>query len=133
MPLRPGFNAAIIAHLEPKLERGATRAALIIVDRLDQPGSGVKYSSLPNRSSAPGEYPARQSGELINSIDAREIALASFGVGSFNAPDQAWYLEFDPPGAPGFERSTDSGVRQWLSRTMEDAEVQAAITQEVLR
>lgn len=36
------------------------------------PKSGRKHSGLPNRSSAPGESPARQSGNLINQIALRE-------------------------------------------------------------
>ena len=32
------------------------------------PKSGVKYRSLPNRSSAVGEYPANQSGNLMKSV-----------------------------------------------------------------
>ncbi|MGL5005371.1 MAG: hypothetical protein ACRDAM_20800 [Casimicrobium sp.] len=133
MPLRAGFEAAITKQIAPKLERGATLAGLMIIDRLSQPGSGEKYAGLPNRSSAPGEYPARQSGELVNSIDARALTPLRFGIGSFNAPDHAYWLEFDPPGAPGFERETESGVRRWLSRTMEDPTVQEAIKREVLK
>lgn len=33
--------------------------------------TGRKYPSLPNRSSAPGEAPARQSGRLVAGIDIR--------------------------------------------------------------
>ena len=40
---------------------------------LSKPGHGRKYKSLPNRSSAPGETPAPQSGELRQDWDDETI------------------------------------------------------------
>lgn len=40
---------------------------------LSKPGHGRKYKSLPNRSSAPGETPAPQSGELRQNWDDETI------------------------------------------------------------
>lgn len=34
-------------------------------------GTGIKYPQLPNRSSAPGEFPVSQSGKLANSFGYR--------------------------------------------------------------
>lgn len=43
--------------------------------------SGVKYPQLPNRSSAPGEYPANQFGPLMASIDT-DVGSREFTIGS---------------------------------------------------
>ena len=48
---------------------------------LTGPHSGRKYSSLPNRSSAPGEYPATQSGALMVGTSQR-TGLNEVEVGS---------------------------------------------------
>ena len=52
----------------------ATKALRNIeIEVLSKPGSGRKYKSLPNRSSAPGETPAPQSGELRQNWDDETI------------------------------------------------------------
>lgn len=43
------------------------------IEVLSKPGTGRKYKSLPNRSSAPGETPAPQSGELRQNWDDETI------------------------------------------------------------
>lgn len=44
---------------------------------LSKPGHGRKYKSLPNRSSAPGETPAPQSGELRQNWDDETIVAGN--------------------------------------------------------
>jgi HK97 gp10 family phage protein len=39
------------------------------------PKTGRKYANLPNRSSAPGQYPATQSGNLLNSVKHKTVGL----------------------------------------------------------
>ncbi len=52
----------------------ATKALRNIeIEVLSKPGSGRKYKRLPNRSSAPGETPAPQSGELRQKWDDETI------------------------------------------------------------
>lgn len=52
----------------------ATKALRNIeIEVLSKPGSGRKYKRLPNRSSAPGETPAPQSGELRQNWDDETI------------------------------------------------------------
>ncbi len=48
--------------MEIVLERSMNNQASI-------PKSGIKYKNLPNRSSAPFESPAKQSGNLHSKID----------------------------------------------------------------
>lgn len=62
-------------------DRAATRNFLLDTARTTKakhnagikspPKTGVKHSSLPNRSSRPGEYPANQSGRLARSLRTR--------------------------------------------------------------
>ncbi len=44
-------------------------------------GTGTHYSGNPNPSSSPGDPPARQTGRLLNSIQARERTPELFEVG----------------------------------------------------
>lgn len=44
--------------------------------------SGIHHPGLPNRSSAPGEFPANQSGDLRGSIDSRVNGINSVTIGS---------------------------------------------------
>lgn len=76
---------------------GGGRAAIDIVVRRAQvgmingPHSGVHYPRLPNRSSAPGEYAATQSGTMLGSIQGTNTFL-QMRI-SADAP-HAGYLEF---------------------------------------
>ena len=111
MPLNPAFTGLIAAHLDAAVARAAREAASVIHFNLDQPGHGEKWPKLPNRSSAPDEFPARQFDALINSIDAERAGLGEWQVGSFNGPSEAVRLEFKQIGG---------ATRPWLSRSMED-------------
>jgi hypothetical protein len=62
------------------VRRGSIRNAKELAKILEAgisspPKTGVKYSSLPNRSSASGEYPATQSGQLLNSVKWKKSGL----------------------------------------------------------
>lgn len=52
-----------------------------VLERSSTSGSGVLYPGARNRSSAPGEPPARQSGKLINSIQASRVNEGLYEVG----------------------------------------------------
>lgn len=58
---------------------------------MESSGGGVQYPGLPNRSSAPGEAPAVQSGQLISSGEAR--GQGSAVIVAFTA-EHAPYMEF---------------------------------------
>ena len=75
-------------HSRKAIRRGSIRNARGMVKILKEglqnpPKSGVKYKSLPNKSSAPGEYPATQSGTLLKSVKSRSVGLGfKFGYGA---------------------------------------------------
>lgn len=106
----PGFLAVLEAGFLLAEEIGAHEAAALLREKLDQPGSGIQHPELPNVSSRPGEYPARQFDKLINSIDAQLIS-GVWAFGSFNAPVEAFELEYPPPGHV---------ARPWLSKFLAD-------------
>lgn len=71
----------------------------------EQLGSGVQYPNLTNRSSAPGESPVNQEGDLVRSIEVNDDDIASVeemegtGMGAdANVTDEkAKWLEFGTP------------------------------------
>ena len=121
MSVNPALLRAVVERLAtPVLKRASEAAADKMRANLSGSRTGIKHARLLNTSSAPGEYPAKQSGDLYYSIDSRQIGFCLFGVGSWNAPPEAFKLEFDPPGFPGYPRSNSVGLRKWLSRTRDD-------------
>ena len=74
----------LVGRYAIKLEQEAIKDAVSIK-------SGVKYSNLPNQSSAPGETPAEQSGQLLQSIVAK-FANEGLQVAVGPTVDYAVYL-----------------------------------------
>lgn len=111
----PVVDSILFAFVErtvsEALEHRATIGAARLHDNLGQPGSGVKYPTLPNVSSAKGEFPAEQSGDLRGSVDAWPIAWHSYAMGLRDAPEHAIYLEYLPP---------SMGGRNFMWRTFND-------------
>lgn len=117
MGLIPGAMEALTRDVARRIEAGVAEGARITKKNLDQPGSGVHYPWLPNRSSAPDEFPARQFDDLYNSIGYEQTGTTTFEVGSIHdPPEHAHILEYNPATKKG------GGVRPWLSRTFEDRE-----------
>lgn len=58
---------------------------------LRQPKTGIKYSNLPHRSSAPGEAPADQSGKLRRGVQYKANGWDSVEVG--DTTEEGVYLE----------------------------------------
>lgn len=119
-------NAALDAQLARELdgisEALAGEFKAFLVEKLSGPGSGVHWPGQPNPSSAPGQYPAEQSGALVQSIDARREG-DHWEVGSFDAPPEAFALEYpSPPGSP-ITRQSDHGARPWLSKALTDPDL----------
>jgi hypothetical protein len=110
----PGFLALMDAQFSRAEAAGAQAAATFLAEKLDQPGTGKQWPGLPNISSAPGQYPAKQSGALLASIKARQVNGVWFW-GSFNTPPEGFYLEYPKPG--------DSGARPWMSKALSDPEL----------
>lgn len=72
-----------------------------IKQSMNEPKSGIKYSNLPRRSSAPGESPAIQTGRLADSLEykifeERNSIIARVGVNVEKDFKEgvATYLEF---------------------------------------
>lgn len=97
----PAGKAAAMRALSAAVEGMAQGLVVDLQANLNQPGSGRQMPGQPNRSSAPGEYAARQSGALQGSVDARPVGWGVLRIGLWDAP---WYtrkLEYDPPSRGG--------------------------------
>lgn len=83
---------------------------------LGGPKSGRHYSGLPNQSSAPGEYSANQSGDLLNSIDFSVIGGGLGGgyvIDFFATSDHAGYQEYG---------TSKMGARPNLKMTLDEVD-----------
>lgn len=98
------------------VEGGSTIVHDWIVEDMGGAKSGRSYSHLPNRSSAAGETPAVQSGELVNSLE-RKTTRSSRGRATAvvtTANDHAALLEYGssrmaprPFMRPGLDRNAE--------------------------
>ncbi len=62
-------NAApLLAQLAKVRDRAIKAGAAKMEEKLSGEGTGIKHANLPNRSSRPGEWPSRQSGETAEGI-----------------------------------------------------------------
>lgn len=96
------LQQAISNLLEPRM----FKAGAVLMGKLDQPGSGKHHEGNPNPSSAEGEYPAVQTGELLSSIDVQQVDYRTFEIGSFanrsrEGFEHAVELESRPPSQGG--------------------------------
>ena len=125
----PAFRAALDARLTRLLEEAALAGALQLEENLNSTmGTGVQYPFLPNRSSAPGEYPTFQTGALRRGVGAERGPGITSLVVIHDARGKLLGLEFSPPsenpnrvGAP----RRHSGGRAMVWRTMSDADTHA--------
>lgn len=89
-------------------------------DALDLSGSGIHWEGNPQASSAPGEYPVRQTGALLASLDARPVDYRTQAVGSFEDKDAEGYAH-----AVDLEaKPTSRGGRHFLEMAIGDRELQ---------
>ncbi|WP_158680070.1 hypothetical protein [Deinococcus sp. NW-56] len=124
--LDPAFDREMDALFDRADEAMAKAAVAYLVNVMDRAGTGQKWPGLPNTSSAPGQYPVVQSRALIESLDARRLG-SEWHFGSFNAPDEAWALEYPKPEGSPIDRKTPHGARPWLSKLLGDPEAHRAI------
>lgn len=121
------LNVGGMAHLKRQLSAkaldGAQAASEALREKLSGEGSGRHYSGLPNRSSREQEYPAEQTGQLRDSIAARQAGelRAEFGPVD-NPPEYVGDLHFKPP---------DLGGRPFLDDAAQDRDIRRAITDAV--
>ncbi len=113
--LSPTLLREIERDLEPRIERAAKKGAEILKANVGSTshGAGRKYSNLPNVSSAPGQFPVRQEGDLEASVQANPSNdPLVWEVGFFGEPlSKLLNLEFAP---------SSQGGRQPLARVFED-------------
>lgn len=100
-------NVNALAQLEALVDTivadMAEEGALALYEALDSEsgGRGVKYASLPNRSSAPGQLPIKQSGRLQGMVDHQQVAPGVHVFGLFpNGADEAKQAQALELGAP---------------------------------
>lgn len=123
MSLLASGLAQLEQHVHQLIGTAASKADEVTKDHLDEPGSGIHWPWLPHRSSAPGEYPARQYGPLQESIGHEAKGVGQFVVGSIhNPPPEAVTLEFSP---------TFMGGRPWLSKSMEDPQTHSEMNKAI--
>lgn len=100
---------------------GAQGGAGVLAEKLSGPGSGRHHAGLPNRSSAEGEYPAEQEGDLLGSIDARPAGEGAALFGPINnPPDHLHALH---------SRSPDMGGRPFMDDARHDRDIHRAIVE----
>lgn len=117
--LKSGLYPNALATIRRQLEAPVQAAAEAYADRLRENvsqtsgGRGTHHSGLPNRSSAPGQYPVKQSGSLAESVDARATTdRLVHQVGFFGEDSKKLLaLEFG---------SRDMSERAPLARTAQD-------------
>ena len=129
------LQAALATQLRPVSEVMGETVAGFLKEKLSGPGGGTHHPGLPNPSSAPGEYPAEQSGALVGAIGHEAVDAFHQRAGALNSvapvPVEAFALEFpSPPNSP-VQRSTQHGARPWASKALQDAELRQRLREAV--
>lgn len=73
------------------LEMGDVGLRWFTEDALIRPGTGLLVKGRPHQDSAQKEYPAEQTGALIDSFDVRHIGHLMVAIGSFSDKNQEGY------------------------------------------
>lgn len=98
LELDPALEGLMDARVLRLMGAAALEGAVILEANLGSTsGGGVQYPNLPNRSSAPGEFPTRQSGELQSGVTAEQGAGLDARVVIHDDPGKLLGLEFSPP------------------------------------
>lgn len=135
----PSLAQQMTARHRELMAAAASEAADILHDNLSSAthGTGAHYPRLPNRSSAPGEMPVLQSGELAAGVTSRQGesgALAQVVIE--DDLGKLLGLEFSPPSTnphqPGTPQRT-SGGRAPMWETMMDERTQEAMRERMRR
>jgi hypothetical protein len=71
--LNTGFKREMYERVYKIMLRQSFNTRKMLQDILNRPGTGRHYPGQPNRSSAPGEPPARQTGRLRAHVPVRMI------------------------------------------------------------
>ncbi|GHG21481.1 hypothetical protein GCM10017784_11220 [Deinococcus indicus] len=126
--VRPGAAGQLRDVLRRVTLAAAEGGAATLREKLSGPGSGTYHPGQPNQSSAPGEYPAEQSGAVRDSVMAVPIGDTRSAFGSVDGPAHVIPLHFKPP---------DAGGRPFMDDAKHDRDIHAgmrdAVRQEVQR
>ena len=123
----PVLDAELQRRLAPVARDLGEEVAAFLREKLSGAGGGHHWPGLPNPSSAPGEYPAEQTGALLACLGSREVDPLYHQAGALNSvapvPIEAWELEYpSPPGTPS-PRSASHGARPWITKAFMDEEL----------
>lgn len=116
--LNPAGWAELQRRVQGRALQAAGAAAQVLDQKLAGEGSGEKHAGLPRRSSAPGEYPAEQRGDLRESVGHRAAGEMGAEFGLIDAPEHAAHLHFKPPQAGG---------RPVMDMALADDDIQRAV------
>lgn len=128
----PAMKAEMHSRLKHLMTEAAEAAADVLAGNLNSPshGSGVHYPRLPNRSSAEGQMPVRQSGDLVRGVGTEATDGTASQVVIEDDRGKLLGLEFSPPSAnpnqPGSPKRV-SGGRAPMWETMTDHETIAVM------
>lgn len=135
-------NPALAALMRARHRKLMAEAALAAAEKLEENlnssehGTGVHYARLPFRSSAPGEYPVKQSGELVAGVGAAQGDGTAAQVVIEDTLGKLLGLEFSPPSdnpnQPGTPKRA-SGGRAPMWTTMNDEETVDAMNDAMRR
>lgn len=131
--INPNLAAEMRARGVTLLTAAADEAADILQANLSSGshGTGVHYPRLPNRSSAEGEMPVMQSGELASGVTSQRTESGAQVVINDDL-GKLLGLEFSPPSTnpnqPGTPKRV-SGGRAPMWETMMDDRTQAAMAE----
>lgn len=118
MSIDPKGMARLERLLKSVVEEGARTGAKTLKEFSSQSGGGIHWDHLPNRSSAPGEYPAKQTGTLLRKIQMRKVSFMEARYGIVKAGEAQFNLEFFP---------TSMGGRAPLKKSAHDPKMHEAI------
>lgn len=131
--INPNLAAELAARHKRLMEAAAEEAAVALTENLSSTthGTGVHWGTLPHRSSAPGEYPVMQSGDLRDGVTSESTDGTAAKVVIEDDLEKLIQLEFAPPSDnPNTPRAVATGVsggRAPMWMTMTDPETIAAM------
>ena len=118
-----GVEAVIRKRSNRAVEVAANTAAAILRENLSGAGTGIFWPGNRVPSSVPGEFPARQTGDLVGSIRVYRAGPATMAIAVGGEAEKIETLEFGSP---------EEGGRPFFSRTLEDPETFRAMNDAVL-
>lgn len=117
---RQGASAQLDLLLRRVTMAAAKGGAAELREKLSGAGSGTHHPGQPNPSSAEGEYPAEQQGDLRDSIKPVPLGGTRSAFGSVDGPGYVLALHYKPPGEGGRPFLDDAKHDRGIHRAMLD-------------